>query len=1009
MALIETLRDDFSTQDTAKWTFIDATVSGGVLPVPAPLAALDYNGAESVNTYDLTGSSAMIEVTSILTGGTSVETYLTLKNADSSNELVIMTQGQGSINFRHKVAGVENNFFITYDAVAHRVWRIRESAGTIYWETSPNTSPNGWTVQKTLATPFDITALRVGLVAGYWDSAQTASGTAQYDNLNFDKSLESLQDDFTTKTALWNWGTDTRVTHDAINGRTRIDIATGYPGLYSTASDLSLANSYVEWEVSKWTGTGTGAEAVFSLTDKDAANATRVHIILATNGRAYCRIDTDGVRTYNQNFLYDLANRPFFRIENNGADVWFSDSADRVTWTERLRAVGGYLAWMDHVQFFFQHGDWSGGATGSLWVDGINTASGQPFVFVDLFDRPDTTSNLGDAWTSGQGTWGIISGEAYPSTGAASDHTTTPATNDGYIEFDTGSVGPGSGISYRYLFRYTDATDHAFLDVNDTGRIWLYRMTPTGTVFEAGTAATTDVWAAHDIIRIEYQGLSVRVFLNGRNVMDTTVDLVNPGTRAGLWMPMGPPNGINSRFGAFSVNTLLPLRASFDTFTDRFNDASKWTPDGLAEISGGTLNLPAQTAANDYDEARSYREFDLTGAAVYFELIERLSGINSDDVVIYLDAAGDNHLAIWASRTQIGFRTKIDGQFSNIIIPYDPAVHRWWRIREDTGTIYWDTSHDGITWTNRRSVPTPFDVTALSLSLLSGYWDAAENGLATGAVRIDNVNVTVVNAGAVQYYNGSAWESRPVKWWNGSSWITKPANYREGGRWLVTVMVLYPNTTAYPGSTTYPVVDPNRIALTESWTGADGSSWPAQWIDTKTDTGASSTIVSNMGRLATPNGSYQGIYRRLDGSHTNDSTFSFDYISRGLDAEWGYFQARARNDVTLDNGYIFEIAESGGNRVISLIRRDAGVQTVLISKVTVGIHTSGQLFHAKFEVVGSSLRGKTWASGTAEPSWQIDFADTTYNSGHFAFAHIAKSVVDANSATDIDNFVIEGR
>lgn len=38
---------------------------------------------------------------------------------------------------------------------------------------------------------------------------------------------------------------------------------------------------------------------------------------------------------------------------------------------------------------------------------------------------------------------------------------------------------------------------------------------------------------------------------------------------------------------------------------------------------------------------------------------------------------------------------------------YDPAVHAWLRVRESAGTVYWETSPDGATWTVRRSLTTP--------------------------------------------------------------------------------------------------------------------------------------------------------------------------------------------------------------------------------------------------------------------------------------------------------------
>ncbi|WP_328336752.1 hypothetical protein [Streptomyces violaceus] len=40
-------------------------------------------------------------------------------------------------------------------------------------------------------------------------------------------------------------------------------------------------------------------------------------------------------------------------------------------------------------------------------------------------------------------------------------------------------------------------------------------------------------------------------------------------------------------------------------------------------------------------------------------------------------------------------------------LTYDPVTHLWLRLREDGTNLYWDTSPDGTTWTNRRTLATP--------------------------------------------------------------------------------------------------------------------------------------------------------------------------------------------------------------------------------------------------------------------------------------------------------------
>ncbi|MEV0779171.1 hypothetical protein [Streptomyces sp. NPDC050428] len=44
---------------------------------------------------------------------------------------------------------------------------------------------------------------------------------------------------------------------------------------------------------------------------------------------------------------------------------------------------------------------------------------------------------------------------------------------------------------------------------------------------------------------------------------------------------------------------------------------------------------------------------------------------------------------------------------SATVLTYSPVAHRWLRLREDSGTLYWETSADGTNWTVRRSSATP--------------------------------------------------------------------------------------------------------------------------------------------------------------------------------------------------------------------------------------------------------------------------------------------------------------
>ena len=136
-------------------------------------------------------------------------------------------------------------------------------------------------------------------------------------------------------------------------------------------------------------------------------------------------------------------------------------------------------------------------------------------------------------------------------------------------------------------------------------------------------------------------------------------------------------------------------------------------------------------------------------------------------------------------------------------IPFDPVAHRWWRIREGTGAgaggtsgnLYWDTSPDGVTWTNRRTYAHGLGGGALATD---GSWlntptltaSEVSGGAAPGTQwwRINSYNMapTAPVGGKVKVWSGSAQVPKPVKWWNGSAWVEKPMKHWTGSQWKLT-------------------------------------------------------------------------------------------------------------------------------------------------------------------------------------------------------------------------------
>ena len=144
--------------------------------------------------------------------------------------------------------------------------------------------------------------------------------------------------------------------------------------------------------------------------------------------------------------------------------------------------------------------------------------------------------------------------------------------------------------------------------------------------------------------------------------------------------------------------------------------------------------------------------YNLTGSSITTELVQTVNGANSVDFFVSLNSTwiADGFLGFSFISGTLLCRWVHSGTTSDVTLTYDAYQHRWLRIRESGGTIFWDTSPDGATWTNRRSTAAPFAVTSVTAQLLGSV--AANGG--TGA--LGSVNFVPASPEYVLFNSGAA-------------------------------------------------------------------------------------------------------------------------------------------------------------------------------------------------------------------------------------------------------------
>ncbi|MFD7185486.1 LamG-like jellyroll fold domain-containing protein [Streptomyces sp. NPDC059904] len=154
-----------------------------------------------------------------------------------------------------------------------------------------------------------------------------------------------------------------------------------------------------------------------------------------------------------------------------------------------------------------------------------------------------------------------------------------------------------------------------------------------------------------------------------------------------------------------------PLSQLGDAFDDGVPDPSLWTTGGGATETGGRMRLPVTPGVTS--RYTSIREWKLTGntLAAKFATAPAAGGSSSASVSMYIYSATSGTRLRWFYNALTGELRALnevgstDG--SPTVLTYNAIQHAWLRIRESSGTTYFETSTDGFAWTVRRSLPTP--------------------------------------------------------------------------------------------------------------------------------------------------------------------------------------------------------------------------------------------------------------------------------------------------------------
>lgn len=309
----------------------EVIVANGQLQI-SHTANSQYNTLQSLDTWDLTGDAFSVQVTDAGNQALSSHGAFFGILIDANNK-VSMGASNGMLQPYQVVAGVQTGIGsgITYNSVTHAYWRIRESGGTLFCDTS--TDGTSWTNRWSLLNPFAITAVYGYCQSGCWQNEASGSH-AYFDNFVFPSNISTL----------------TTFTNDAGRKPSIVMVfqAWGDAGKNFLTGSMNFITAFgaipmVTWE--PWVSGGVVTQPTYSLAN-----------IIAGNFDTYITSFATSAATWGKPFYLRFAH------EMNGN--WYP-------WSEQVNgnSSGQYVTAWRHIHALFV----AAGATNVIWVWAPNT------------------------------------------------------------------------------------------------------------------------------------------------------------------------------------------------------------------------------------------------------------------------------------------------------------------------------------------------------------------------------------------------------------------------------------------------------------------------------------------------------------------------------------------------------------------------------------------------------------------------------------------------------------
>jgi hypothetical protein len=178
--------------------------------------------------------------------------------------------------------------------------------------------------------------------------------------------------------------------------------------------------------------------------------------------------------------------------------------------------------------------------------------------------------------------------------------------------------------------------------------------------------------------------------------------------------------GTGGTGGAGGDPTCYPA-GLIDAFDGTSVNTSLWGTQGadsIISVHGGMLHFAPQAMANfgQWAGVVTHSRYDVRDCSVWIEVPSLVTG-GADGGTYFQLWHHDGRVRVAVNSGMASFAVEAGGSSDEQEEAYDSVAHRWWRFREDAGTIHIETAPDGRNWTVRNSASSPAFVDDVAIGL----------------------------------------------------------------------------------------------------------------------------------------------------------------------------------------------------------------------------------------------------------------------------------------------------